>query len=243
MERLKWLTKDNSETYYRYIGRLLDQAKNTPEVVRIKLVDRLDNTLDMRIEFEDPLKKVDFFEIIFQILFSNTYKGYKPEMPHRLPTALNGAQRLFQLFKNIVLLSLMRQKKTAKKDVAAQSIFKYLARASMRESQRIALHIFGYHERSLKKLRPLLIETMEYVQSGGSDTVTSLMPEQRLDGLFISTFDESNRKKREENLAKLYDDKPLMFEAAIAFIVIFLSFMNDPDYYVTGISEEGVRPA
>jgi len=242
MERLKWLTKDHNETYYRYIGRLLDQSKNTPEVVRIKLVDRLDNTLDMRIEFEDPLHNADFFEIIFQMLFSSSFRGYKPNTPHPPPAALNGAQRLYQLFKNTVLMTLIRQKKAAAKDKVAQNIFNYLARASMKEAQRIALHIIGYHETSLTRVRSLLIETMEYVQSGGIDSITAPIPEQRLDGLFMSIFDVPKKSVREKKLTELYADKTLMIEAAVAFIVIFLSFINDPDYYVKGISAEGVSP-
>ena len=73
MERLRWITIVPGETYYQYIGRLLDQAKNTPEVLRVKLADRLDNTLDMRIDLEDPLQGVDFFETIFQVIFNNSY--------------------------------------------------------------------------------------------------------------------------------------------------------------------------
>jgi len=242
MERLKWLTKDQNETYYRYIGRLLDQSQNTPETVRIKLVDRLDNTLDMRIEFEDPLHNIDFFEIVFQMLFSSTFRGYKPKTPHPPPAALNGAQRLYQLFKNTVLMSLIRQKKAAEKDKVAQNIFNYLARASMKEAQRIVLHIFGYHETSLNRVRILLIETMEYVQNGGIDSITPPIPEQRLDGLFMSIFDVPKKYIREKKLTELYADKPLMIEAAVAFIVIFLSFINDPEFYVKGISAEGVSP-
>ena len=242
MERLKWLTKDHNESYYRYIGRLLDQSFNTPETVRIKLVDRLDNTLDMRIEFEDTLHKTDFFEVIFQLLFSSSFKGYKPKFPHPPPAALNGAQRLYQLFKNTVLMSLIRQKKAAQKDKTAQDVFNYLARASMKEAQRIALHIFGYHETSLNDFRNLLIETMDYVQNGGIDSITSPIPEHRLDGLFMSIFDIPKKSVRAKKLTELYADKPLMIEAAVAFIVIFLSFINDPDYYVKGISAEGVSP-
>ncbi|MBC8186405.1 HD domain-containing protein [candidate division KSB1 bacterium] len=242
MERLKWLTKDHNETYYRYIGRLLDQSQNTPEAVRIKLVDRLDNTLDMRIEFEDPLHNIDFFEIVFQMLFSSSFRGFKPKTPHPPPAALNGAQRLYQLFKNTVLMSLIRQKKAAQKDKVAMNIFNYLARASMKEAQRIVLHIFGYHQTSLKRMRILLIETMEYVQSGGIDSITPPIPEQRLDGLFMSIFDIPKKNIRERKLSELYADKPLMIEAAVAFIVIFLSFINDADYYVRGISADGVSP-
>ncbi|HDP99128.1 MAG TPA: hypothetical protein ENN22_08095 [bacterium] len=242
IERLSWLTKTPNETYYHYIGRLLNQSKNSPEVVRVKLADRLDNTLDMRIEYQDPLQKVDFFEIIFQMLFSNTFKGYQPDIPHPPPALLNGAQRLYQLFKNTVLMSLIRQKNAAHGDQEANIIFQYLARASMREAQRIALHIFGYHEHDASKTRQLLIDTMNYVQAGGIDSITPPIPEQRLDGLFVSTFDEIKRNLREQKLSELYSDKPLMIQTSVAFIVIFLSFINDPNYYVKGISEEGVKP-
>jgi hypothetical protein len=33
-----------------------------------------------------------------------------------------------------------------------------------------------------------------------------------------------------------------MLEAAVAFIVIFLSFLNDQEYYIQGISAEGIEP-
>lgn len=242
MERLQWLTKGPAETYYRYIGRLLNQAQNTPEVVRVKLADRLDNTLDMRIDLEDPLQGVDFFENIFQMLFSKTYKGYKPEMPHFSPSAVNGAQRLYQLSKNIVLMSLVRQKDACKNDPIAQEIFKNLATAGIKEAQRIALHIFGYHEKAIDKMRELMIETMIYVQKGGINTVTFPTKGARLDGLFMSRFDDPNKRNLKRKLAVLYKDKPLMVEAAIAFIVIFLNFLNDPNYYVHGISEDGIHP-
>lgn len=198
MERLQWLTKTRNETYYSYIGRLLNQASDTPEVVRVKLADRLDNTLDMRIDLEDPLDNVDFFEHIFQMMFINTYDGYKPDIPHQSSTALNGAQRLYQLFKNIILMSLVRQRKAVYHDDIAKELFESLALASMKEAQRIALHIIGYHNAELDSLRELMIETMKYVQKGGIDTVTSTVHGTRLDGLFVSRFDDSIKRSREK---------------------------------------------
>ena len=40
----------------------------------------------------------------------------------------------------------------------------------------------------------------------------------------------------------LYQNKSLMIEASIAFVVIFLHFLNDAKYYVQGISAEGIEP-
>ena len=242
MEHLKWLTKESSETYNHYIGRLLDQAHNAPEVVRVKLADRLDNTFDMRIDLQDPLKGVDFFEIVFQTVYTNIYKGYRPERIHQTTLVLNGAQRLYQLFKNIVLMSLIRQRGAAVTDPISQGLFKTLAEASMREAQRISLHIFGYHETSVATLREILKETMAYAQSGGLEEVTLPKNGRRLDGLLMSVFDKPNRAERNKQLSALYQNKTLMLEVAISFVIIFLNFLNDPDYFVHGISSEGIRP-
>ena len=102
------LTRAERETYYQYIGRLLESASQSPQLVHVKLADRLDNTLDMRIDLEDPLAGVDFFKNIFQLMFVNNYRGYVPANDHAPASAMNGARRLHQLFKNTVLLSLIR---------------------------------------------------------------------------------------------------------------------------------------
>lgn len=241
-EQLQWLTKEPSENYYHYIGHLLDEAGGRPPVVRVKLADRLDNTLDMRIDLQDPMQGVDFFEIAFQTVFTNTYKGYLPGKPHQPTVILNGAQRLYQLFKNILLLSLIRQKKAAKDDEIARALFEALAQASMMEAQRIALHVFGYHDPDTAKFRGILMDTMAYSQSGGFDQVTPPNPKSRLNGLLMTVFDQPERESRKEQLKGLYNDKAFMIEVAVAFVIIFLNFMNDPDYYIHGISAEGVRP-
>ena len=242
MQHLEWLTREPAETYNHYIGHLLDQARNAPEVVRVKLADRLDNTFDMRIDLQDPLKGVDFFEVVFQTMFTHIYKGYRPERVHQTTLVLNGAQRLYQLFKNIVLMSLIRQRKAAVTDPISLGLFQTLAEASMREAQRITLHIFGYHETSVSALRAILKETMEYAESGGLEEVTLPQNGRRLDGLFMSVFDKPNRAERNKQLSALYQNKTLMIEVAVSFVIIFLNFLNDANYFVHGISSEGIRP-
>ncbi len=244
MERLRWLTRRSDETYYSYIGRLLEQSRNTPEAVRVKLADRLDNTLDLRIDIEDPLQGVDFFEGLFQLMFINTFRGYSQDAGHcRTATALNGSQRLYQLFKNTVLLTLIRKQRVAEDDPAVRNLIGALAMAGMKEAQRIVMHIFSYHIKDKITQRKLVMEAMDYVQKGGIDTVTNPCPDCRLDGLFVSRFDDPFKRNRNKKLDELYEDKPLMVEAALAFIIIFLSFMNDPDYFVRGVSEQGISPS
>jgi len=242
MSNLMSLTRTPHESYYRYIGRLLENAKRTPVLVQVKLADRLDNTLDMRIDLVDPLIGIDFFETVYQILFVNNYPGYKPKMEHAPTSAMNGARRLYQLFKNSVLLSLIRQHKAVVEDRSLKALFDAVAEASLKEAQRTLLHLISYHVKDLAIQRSLLLEAMYYCYSGRSDLVTKPDGSQLLDGLFATYFRHKSKNTRNQQLDILYQNKALMLEASVAFMVIFLSFLNDDAYYIKGISAEGITP-
>ena len=241
--RLMSLTRVENESYYQYIGRLLDNTQNFPEIVQVKLADRLDNTLDMRIDLEDPLARIDFFETVFQIMFVNNYPGYKPKMEHAPATAMNGARRLYQLFKNAVLLSLIRQHVPAAGRREVRNLFDALSEAGLKEAQRTLIHLISYHVKDLHTQRSLVLEAMQYCYSGRSDLVTMPDGSQLLDGLFSTYFGNKVKRNRRQQLDILYQNKPLMLEASVAFLVIFLSFLNDDTFYIRGISAEGIEPS
>jgi hypothetical protein len=179
---------------------------------------------------------VDFFRVIFQILFPPSDPGYQPRTEHPLPSPLNGAQRLYQIFKNAILLSIIREKNVAQDDPAAGNLFEAVALASMCEAQRIALHIMGYHQTGVDKQRALLMEAQRYAQEGGMTRTTTPSGEHPLDGLFM-TFFFSQGVVRDQRLEQLYADKELMLQAAVAFVVVFLNFAYSSDYRVRGISD------
>jgi len=242
IESLLCLTRVETESYYQYIGRLLKNSGGSPELLRIKLADRLDNTLDMRMDLLDPLEGIDFFQNIFQLLFVNTYRGHQPEAIHPPPPPLNGARRLYQLFKNTVLLSLIRQKESVSTDSALKNLFNSICEASLNEAQRTLIHLVGYHHKDVASQRVLLIEAMDYCYGGGTDLATKPDKNHLMDGLFLTYFASVSSKIRKQRLDALYRDKPLMIQASIAFIVIFLNFLNDSSYYIRGISSEGLEP-
>ncbi|MFZ0613977.1 MAG: hypothetical protein WAM73_17180 [Desulfobacterales bacterium] len=241
VDRLRYLTRLDSETYYHYIGRLLEESRQAPDVIEVKLADRLDNTLDMRIDLQDPMDDVDFFETIFQLLFVNTYPGYRPKTEHPPAAILNGSKRLYQLFKNAVILSLIRQMIDIEDNRSARVLFEALADASLLEAQRTLIHLLGYHQREPATLRPLLMEAMHYCYEGRTELVTDPNTQWMLDGLFATYFGHTSGQLRDQQLDRLYQNKPLMIETSIAFIVIFFSFLNDRRYYVKGISAAGIN--
>jgi hypothetical protein len=243
IRRLTCLSRTDHESYYEYVGRLLGGTCGVAETVRIKLADRLDNTLDMRIDLEDPLDHVNFFQTIFQLLFVGNYPGYRPRAEHAPPSAINGAKRLYQLFKNSVLLSLIRQGLITADDPALKVLFEAVAEASLKEAQRTLIHLLGYHAGELNDPRQLLLEAMHYCYSGRSDLITQPDGRQLLDGLFSTYFGHTSKQLLSNQLDLLYQNKALMLEASIAFIVIFFSFLNEPGFYVKGISSHGIEPA
>lgn len=243
MERLQALTRFETESYYQYIGRMLERNQKIPELVQVKLADRLDNTLDMRIELQDPIEGLDFFEHMFQLLFVNTYPGYRPDANHSGTASINGARRLYQLFKNAVLLSLIRVKGGVSGDGVSQVFFNAVCTASLKEAQRTLMHVTGYHFKDISRIRGLLLDAMNYCYDGRIDQATKPDDGRILDGLFSSYFGPNASAVRNQRLDLLYQNKPLMIQASVAFIVIFRSFLNDPTFYVRGISTEGIVPA
>jgi len=242
IRHLVCLTRTGAESYYQYIGRMLDAAGGCPGVMHVKLADRLDNTMDMRIDLEDPLDSVDFYEAVFQLLFVGNYPGYRPGTDHPPANVMNGARRLYQLFKNAVLLSLIRQADIVSASPSQTTLFGAVCQASLMEAQRTLIHLLGYHVQEVQAQRRLLIEAMQYCYSGRSDMVTTPDGSQVLDGLFSTYFAPTVKSRRNQQLDILYQDKPLMIEASVAFIVIFLSFLNDPAYFIHGISAAGIQP-
>jgi hypothetical protein len=242
VNRLSGLTRLKNESYYEYIGRLLDDLPRLPELDQIKLSDRLDNTLDMRVDLQDPIGGIDFFQTIFQILFVNNYHGYQPQLEYPPSIALNDARRLYQLFKNAVLMSLIRQKIDICEDTVSCRLFEALTDASLMEAQRTLIHQLGYHIKDPATQRKLALEAMNYCYGGRSDMVTEPDGSRMLDGLFSTYFAHTAKDLRNRELDRLYQNKPLMVEASLAFIVIFLSFQNDSTFYVRGISAKGISP-
>ncbi|MBI5845503.1 MAG: hypothetical protein HZB23_12640 [Deltaproteobacteria bacterium] len=260
--RLVRLTRRDSESYYQYIGRVLEAPGESAVIVRAKLADRLDNTMDMRIDLDEPREKMNFFEVVFSNLFSGTVEQPPKAEIHPPPGPLNGAWRLYTLFKNAVLLSLVRQKGFVVAGQGFDILFHSLAVASLNEAMRIYLHIWTFHKKMLDDPRGLLLDAMSYCASDRLNMVTIPDERHRLDGLFSAYFDppreevpvnartkdemEEIRKalslERKRRLDALYADKNLMIQAAIAFVVIFLNFLQDPDYYIQGITETGISP-
>jgi len=87
------------------------------------------------------------------------------------------------------------------------------------------------------------MDVQRYAQEGGMMRITSPSSQYSLDGMFMKRFDYVDSVERDANLDKLYHDKGLMLQVALGFVVIFLNFVNSPDYWIRGISDRGIAVA
>lgn len=241
LRNIGYLTKAPGEKYYVYLDRLFEKARKEPALAAVKLADRLDNTLDLRIDLHDFTDNTRCYQVLFDILFLRTYTGFKSGQPHPISRKINGAMRLYQLYKNAVFLSLLRHKKVELSPVASK-LFSSLVIASIREAQTILMHIFAFHMKELEEQRNLLMDVMRYSHDGGFEQISSGKGQHTLDGLFKTRFEFQDKESKQNGLASLYADKRLMGQTALGFIIIFANFIKDPRFAIKGISVDGIIP-
>jgi hypothetical protein len=239
-ERIHFLTRDRNEPYNEYLSSLINQARATPELIKVKLADRLDNTLDLRMDLYEDISGVNCYQVIFEALFTDTFAGPYAKSPYHTERKINGAARLYELFKNAVFLSLLRYE-NIELDEAAGWLFDSLAISSINEAQNIMLHIFAFHMGDRQKQKAILMNVMDYCNRGGIGSINS-SGHNSLDGFFKNYFDFENKEQLKIKLIDLYNEKELMAEAAIAFAAIFTNFLNDRAFTIKGITTEGIRP-
>ncbi|MBN1336893.1 MAG: hypothetical protein JXB39_13125 [Deltaproteobacteria bacterium] len=235
------LARRPNERYYTYLGRILDASESLPELIAVKLADRLDNTLDMTIDIQTAASRYNCFEAIFDIMFAVASPAGNQRLRHPVRGKMNGAKRLYQLFKNVVVLSLLRIRKKDAYDATTMALFESLALASQRQAQSILLHLFLYHITDFAAQRRLLEEARVYCQTESIRRVTGLKHRSRLDGFLTSRFSPEDKVELERRLADLYQDKELMAVGAVALMAIFAGFQYHPDFYIEGISEAGLH--
>lgn len=236
-QRLQSLTCDKKEHYQAYLGRLMEQSSLTPELICIKLADRLDNSFDMRIVQENY---TDYFRLIYHILFLNVNQDQVLGSVPSEPGQLDEAHRLYQLFKNAIFLTLLRLYHRDDGNSTAKLLFGTLAAVSQQEAGRILGQLFSRDVKDREKQREILMDTMNYCQSGGLERLTPANRGHQLDGLFKDRFDFGSRAEREEALGHMQKNKQLMAEAAVAFLGVFEAFLSSPNYQVAGIKATGL---
>ena len=229
-ERIYFLTKAKEQGYRQYLEGLLSYSLKTPELILIKLIDRLDNTYDMRLDITDEAEKANFYTIIFDAIFTKSYKGLSFTTPHHITSKINGAMRLFQLYKNIMFLTLIRTNKLKLEDTA-NMLFESLIMASSKEAQNIILHIFAYHLCAPDEQKALLHDILAFIlgKKGEQPVVHDL---NKIGAVFNDCLNHTDKTVLDTQINNLYENKRLMCQTALIFLIIFSNFLNDPAFSI-----------
>ena len=219
-ERIQFLAIGEGETYHQYLSRLVHQATRTKELIRVKLADRLDNSLDLRTDFHDPIVDVDFYHFIFQLLFDRSYTGLNLRGHHPSMSKIRGSRRLHELFKNFCFFSLLHSGEVAL-DEPSQWLLRSLAIASINEAQHVLLHLFVYHLREPEDQRNVVRSVLDSSATGDTQGDS-----RTLEVFIRNIFNDEKGRDRNQRLDELYDNKKRMGQAAIAFVVLFGSYLD-----------------
>jgi hypothetical protein len=239
-ERIALLWRQSSQSYYDYLGNVLSKVRTMPDLLRCKLADRLDNTMDIAVQ-RTPLEQNAFFELAFSMLF---LPGYEPEPVDGTvaPDVESCVLLLSQLFKNVVLMSMMREQQLDHLDETTALLFRALATTSSEQAQWAVAALLSEPALGWQARRSLLREMMDYCAAGGMAAVHNKEKGGLLDGSFLEHFAHPDDRIRKRQIESLYSNKPLFIRLLILYIGIFTNFLADPRYYLRGIDRTGLHP-
>ncbi len=261
------LSRQQHEVYYQSIGRVFAPRKkvdseNNERAIIVKFCDRLANMEDLerpttaarrrdtigvdlliaawdaRTTGDVPLAQ----KLRTQIL-SETKKLAK-QHPEQDRSEFTGDQRLYQCFKNIVLINRYTERELAEKKPISAVSHLHLAQATRQQAQIILNHLCTYHCSddilNPEKVYEIYQLHLDYERRGGYKEVTRAGTH-IFDGLLQRFFDA---KVRGDNAAlhALYDNRYLMCMAALAFRHIADQYIQDPNYYLVGLTQHGLEP-
>ncbi len=227
-------------SYSAYLGQLVDNAPRLPELLYVKLADRIDNTFDIHLQ-HPGVSRYNFYRAAFDILFLPTFRGVSMGDFHFMPDTPEGVMLLSQLFKDTLLLAMLRNHRLDSRDEATRRLFVGLAVAGIREAQWLALEMFNTVYKDVRGQRELLLEMMSYCSSGGIDAVRAEGAAGALDGVFVA-FTSGTKADQKKMLTALFEDRERLIRMTLAFIVVFAAFINDPTYTLRGVDRGGARP-
>jgi hypothetical protein len=239
-ERIALLWRQSSQSYYDYLGTVLSKVRTMPDLLRCKLADRLDNTMDIAVQ-RTPLERNAFFELAFSMMFLPGFEP-KPLEGTVVPDVESCVLLLSQLFKNVVLMSMMRSQELDTLDETTGRLFSALAATSSEQAQWAVAALLSDPTLDWRERRNLLREMMDYCSDGGMAAVHNKDKGGLLDGSFLEHFAHPDDRIRKRQIESLFSNKPMFIRLLVLYIGIFTSFLAAPHYYVRGIDRHGLHP-
>jgi hypothetical protein len=259
-EVVQSLTRRKKELYYSSIKRLFDPpqlvcAENASRAIIVKFADRCANTLDLeRADYTVYPAHIKLQDIIDAYTQHNPKRitelcaqtrEYAAEHPMKQEGKFSGDQKLHPCFKNIILMNQYREWVLAGNASLGAVEAMDLPGITLRTTQKIIDHLCTYHCGN-GTLNPQIVfnlyeEHERYKHSGGYACVTRAHSSyQGYDGI-VQRFFHAKIRGNTEALAELYNNRALMFRAAIGFNNLCFLYQTDPLFHLRGLTSSGVH--
>jgi hypothetical protein len=235
-ERLDCLTIKHKQEYCEYLSKLMNTSRKMPDLIRIKLADRLDNTLDIGV-FKHGIAGRGAYGTIFDLLFLPSFEGFKAPASYVPLTEGEGVQILANIFKNAEFLSILRAEKI-RVEGATEILYNALLAASTRITRNIIQDIL-VTSLSVAEQREIVVEVQDYSLNGGLQSVRD-EGSSPLDGLFLKQY--GGKEGRRKRLLEIYKNKAMVLRIAVAFLAVFANFKVNPNYFIQGLDGSGFHP-
>ncbi|HEY3358763.1 MAG TPA: hypothetical protein VGQ83_36280 [Polyangia bacterium] len=238
-ERIALLSRKPGQSYHEYLAAVLEKARVMGDLLHCKLADRLDNTLDIAVQYRGSARQ-SFFETAFGVLFLPAFEvpaGRRDQLPQEDRCVL----LLSQLFKNAVFMSLLRAGGFDEQDQTTQRLFADLAETSRSQAEWIAMELLRSHLPDPAARYAIVRETMTYCHDGGLEAVRERARGGVFDGTFLERYAVADEVERKRQLAEIYRDRSFFARLMILFVAMFTRFLNDREYYIQGIGPEGIN--
>ena len=85
------------------------------------------------------------------------------------------------------------------------------------------------------------MSVMRYCADGGTGAVREKGAQSDLDGMLLESYMAGQRGEQKKMLAELFANHELLAKTVLAFIVVFASFINNPEFTIEGIRPTGVE--
>lgn len=266
IETLRLLTRRSTEIYYKSISNIfaprykVENEVNIERAITAKFCDRIANSNDLE-RAEVAAQRNDcilYVSIIYA--FENNIRELineigdttkkKSREHHVSEGEFSGQQRLYQCFKNIVLINRYRERKIIENRPVPAVAHLYLAGVTLRETRIILNHLCTYHcaddTLNPQKVYEIYQQCGEYARLGGFSHVTRSVKADGgqhigFDGILEHFFDARVRGD-EHALDNVYEDRSLMFKLALALNYIARNYVEQNDYILQGLTQNGLKP-
>jgi hypothetical protein len=245
-ERMDLLTrrKDQNQTYFDYLRRMLEHASMMPNLVRTKLADKIDSLLDIGVILPSVCD-LDFHEIVFETLFLPA--AVRGQIPGGVREPRFGETDavlfLSSLGKSLLFLCMLRSARIGRDDPVSRRLSERLPLVALEQARWVLLHHLRTKIPNGDDQRAIFNRVRKYCERPGAlARVTGSAVGGLLDGMIMDFFAVADDDERKGRLCKLYRDPARFAEVLLGMIVLFASFVASSEFQIAGIDLSGIRP-